>query len=82
MNLSNKSTEELKNTLKALQIIAYSLLGVIILLLSFTTYALLFQENNKSSLALLVVGLSCSAILPLQFSSMNKIKKEIKSRGK
>lgn len=80
LDFSNKSTNELESTLKMLKVIAYALVGVISLLLSFTIYALLFQENNKTYLALLVLGLSCSAILPLQFSSMKKIKDEIKSR--
>lgn len=80
MDLNNKSIKELKDTLKVLNIVAYSLLSVIFLLLAFTIYGLLFKENNKTFLALLVVGLSCSAILPLQFSSMKKIKEEIKSR--
>ena len=80
MDLSSKSTKELKDTLKVLNIVAYSLLSVIFLLLAFTIYGLLFKENNKTFLALLVVGLSCSSILPLQFSSMKKIKDEIKSR--
>lgn len=82
MDLSGKSTKELKDTPKVLNIVAYSLVGVIVLLLSVTLYGLLFEENNKTFLALLVVGLSCSAILPLQFSSMKKIKDEIKSRKK
>ena len=82
MDFSGKSTKELKETLNVLKIVAYSLATVIFLLLSIVTYGLLFKENNKTFLALLVVGLSCSAILPLQFSSLKKIKDEIKNREK
>ena len=82
MDFSGKSTKELKETLNVLKIVAYSLATFIFLLLSIVTYGLLFKENNKTFLALLVVGLSCSAILPLQFSSLKKIKDEIKNREK
>lgn len=80
MDFSGKPTKELRDTLKMLKIVAYSLATVVFLLLSIIIYGLLFKENSKTFLALLVVGLSCSAILPLQFSSMKKIKDEIKSR--
>ncbi|PQJ80352.1 hypothetical protein [Polaribacter porphyrae] len=80
MDFSSKSTSELKETLRMLKIVAYSLTTIVFLLLAITIYGLLFKENSKTFLALLVVGLSCSAILPLQFSSLKKIKDEIKSR--
>lgn len=80
MDFSGKSTKELKDTLKVLKTVAYCLATVVLLLLSIVIYGLLFKENSETFLALLVVGLSCSTILPLQFSSMKNIKDEINSR--
>ena len=81
-NFKNKSTKELEGTLKLMKIVSTSLLIVILLLLSITVYGLFFKENQATFLALFVVGISCGAILPLQFSTMKKIKNEIKSRTK
>ena len=63
-----------------MQIISTALLVVIILLLSITIYGLLFKDNRSTFLPLLVVGLSCGGILPMQFTSIKKIKTELKSR--
>jgi hypothetical protein len=79
-NLGNKSTKELEGSLKGLKIISTALIIVIGLLLSITIYGMLFKDNNSTFVSLFAVGVSCAAILPLQFSSMNKIKKELKSR--
>ena len=79
-NFSHKSTKELKGTLKMMKIISTSLSIVIFALLSTTIYGLIVKENNATFLALFVVGISCGAILPLQFSTMKKIKTELKSR--
>lgn len=79
-NLKNKSTKELKDTLKVLNIVSISLSVVVLLLLSICVYGLITKENNTTFMALLVVGISCGAMLPMQLSSMKKIKFEIKSR--
>ena len=78
----NKSTKELEGSLKAMKIISTALIVVISLLLTVTIYGLLFKDNNATFLPLLVVGLSCGGILPMQLASMKKIKKEINSREK
>ena len=77
-NLKNKSTKDLKDTLKMLKIVAISLSIVIFLLLSICIYGLIYKENNPTFLALLVFGFSCSAML--QLNSMKKINFEIKYR--
>ena len=79
-NLESKTTEQLHSAFNATKIISYALIGVLSLLLAVTLYGLLTKEDNSFYIALMVVPLSCSAILPLQFSSMKKIKKEIISR--
>lgn len=79
-NLESKSIKELEGSLKAMKIISTALLVVIILLLSITIYGLLFKDNRSTFLPLLVVGLSCGGILPMQFATIKKIKTELKSR--
>jgi hypothetical protein len=79
-SFKDKPTKELEGTLKMLKIISYSLSVIIILLLSFTIYGMAAKEDNGTFVALFVVGLSCAAILPLQFESMKKIKNELKTR--
>lgn len=81
-NFDNKSTKELEGSLKAMKIISTALLVVISLLISITIYGLLFKDNKAVFLPLLVVGISCGGILPIQFASMKKIKTELKSRDK
>lgn len=79
-SFKDKSSKELEGSLKAIKIISTALLVVIVLLLSITIYGMLFKEDNGTFVALFVVGISCGAILPLQFSTMKNIKKELKSR--
>ncbi|MHB0753957.1 hypothetical protein [Polaribacter sp. M15] len=79
-SFKNKTPKELEDTLKILKILAISLSLVIFLLFSICIYGVITKENNTTFIALFVVGVSCGAMLPLQISSMNKIKSEIKSR--
>ncbi len=78
----SKSTKELRDTLKVLKIVFITLTIVIALLLAITIYGLLFKNNNATFIALFAVGISCAAILPVQFISLKKIKKELTSREK
>lgn len=80
LNFENKSTKELEDTLKMLKVIFYALSAVIVLLLTITIYGMVTKENNGTFMALLVVGISCVGILPMQFSSMKKVKEELKNR--
>jgi len=81
-NFSHKSTKELESTLKLMKLISTALAIVIFALLAITVYGLIAKENNATFLALFVVGISCGAILPLQFTTMKKIKAELNSRKK
>ena len=79
-DLTSKTTEQLKGELKGIQTITGALTGVLIVLFAVTIYGLLALENNTVFIALIAVAVSCSAILPMQFSSMKKIKTELKLR--
>jgi len=79
-NFKSKTTKKLEGELKAIKIIASMLFGVLTLLLITSIYGLITQENNSTFIALLVIAISLSAILPLQFVNMKKIKDELKLR--
>jgi hypothetical protein len=80
LNFENKSTKELEDTLKMLKVIFYALSTIIILLLTITIYGMATKDDNGTFIALFVVGISCAGILPMQFSSMKKVKNELKNR--
>lgn len=79
--MKNKPTEKLEGELKAIKIITGALIGVLTLLLIISIYGLMTKERNSTFIPLIAVAISCSAILPLQFINMKKIKTELNSRN-
>lgn len=77
-DLKNKTSEKLESERKAIKIITGFLIGALIFLFAITIYGLITKENKATFIALIAVAFSCSAIFPWQFSSMNKIKSELK----
>ena len=80
MKLNEKTNENLESELKIIKAITGALIGVLIVLFTVNIYGLLTKENNSTFIALIAVGISCSAILPIQFINMKKIKTELESR--
>jgi hypothetical protein len=78
--LKSKSSEQLETELKTIKMLTGALIGVLTVLIAVTIYGLITKEDNTTFIALIAVAISCSAILPLQFSSMKKIKTELKLR--
>jgi FtsH-binding integral membrane protein len=78
--MKNKSTEQLESNLNSIKGITIVLIFTITLLIGITVYGLLTKEDKSTFIALLTVGISCCAILPLQFINMKKIKSELNSR--
>lgn len=79
--LKHKSTGALEAELKGIRIVAGALIGVLIVLFAAVIYGLLTQEDKTTHYALLTVALSCSAMLPIQYGSMRKIRQELKQRA-
>jgi hypothetical protein len=79
-SFKNNTTEKLEGQLKAIIIIASMLFGVLSLLFITAIYGLITKENNSTFIALIVVAISLSAILPLQLINIKNIKDELKSR--
>ena len=63
-----------------LKVIFYALSTIIILLLTITIYGMATKDDNGTFIALFVVAISSGAILPLQFTSIKKVKDELKNR--
>ena len=72
--MKNKSTEQLESNLNSIKGITMTLIFAITLLIGITVYGLSTKEDKSTFIVLLTVGISFSAILPLQFINMKKIK--------
>lgn len=79
-DLKSKTNAQLENELKAIKAVTGVLIGVLLLLFAVTIYGLLTKENKTTFIALIAVGVSCGAIVPLQYVQMKKIKSELRSR--
>lgn len=80
--MENKTIEELNKRIKLLKVVAKAMTAALILLLAVTIYGLLTKENKTVFITLLPIVFGLSTILLLQYSSVKKIKEEIKQREK
>jgi len=80
-DVSTKSTEELTVDLKKNKSVAGMLGGVLIVLFTVTIYGLLTSENKTTFIAIIAVGISCSAILSKQIQHIKAIKSELLKRN-
>ena len=81
VDLKNKTTEKLESELKGIKVITGALIGVLTVLFAVIIYGIMTKENKSTFIALIAVAISCSAIIPLQFSNMKKIKLELNTRN-
>ena len=81
MDLKEKSIEKLEQKLKELKLITGILIGLLIVLFIGSFFGLFFMiDKSAVSTVLIVIPIALSAILPLNFINMKKIKSEIASR--
>lgn len=81
MDLKEKSIEKLEQKLKELKLITGILIGLLIVLFIGSFFGLFFIiDKSAVSTVLIVIPIALSAILPLNFINMKKIKSEIESR--
>lgn len=81
MDLKDKTTEKLNSELNAIKVVTGALIGVLTLLFIVCIYGLLIKENKSTFTALIVVPLALSAIIPMNFGFIKKIKKELQLRN-
>jgi len=80
MKLSEKTTDRLEKELNGLKIVNGALIGVLITLFVVCIYGLLKKDDSGVFTALIVVPIALSAIIPLNFENMKKIKSELEAR--
>lgn len=80
MDIKNKPTEKLEGELKGLQVVCGALIVVLSLLLGITIYGMLTKEDNSVFISLMAVAFSLSAMVPILYLNIKKIKKELASR--
>lgn len=79
-DLNNKTTEKLQSELKTIKALTGVLIGSLFVLFAVSIYGLITIESKSIFIALIAVGISLIAILPLQFGNIKKIKTELDSR--
>ncbi|MEO1486142.1 MAG: redox-active disulfide protein 2 [Bacteroidota bacterium] len=79
-DLKSKTDQQLKQELKTIKSVTGVLIGVLLVLFTVTLYGLFTKENKTPFIALIAVGVSCGAIVPLQYGHMKKIKSELNTR--
>ncbi|MEL6976997.1 MAG: redox-active disulfide protein 2 [Bacteroidota bacterium] len=79
-DLKSKTKEALEADLKTIKSVTGVLIGVLLVLFAVTLYGVFTKENKTPFIALIAVGVSCGAIVPLQFVQMKKIKAELNVR--
>ncbi|MGV6831379.1 MAG: redox-active disulfide protein 2 [bacterium] len=80
MKLEDKPTEKLEGELKALKLINNAIIGVLSLLFIVCIYGLLFKEDSSVFSSLIVVPIALSAIIPLNYGNIKKIRNELVNR--
>ena len=79
-DINKMTTEKLVSNIKAIKIITSALIIVVSLLLIISILGYLLKDNNKVFLPLIVVGISCGIMIPIQLSTLKKMKLELKER--
>ena len=78
--LKLKSTERLNSELRGLKIITGASTGILVVLFVVNLYGLFLKDNNGVFVVGMIVAIGLSAILPIQFIAMSRIKSELKHR--
>ncbi|WP_405571444.1 hypothetical protein [Winogradskyella sp. Asnod2-B02-A] len=82
MDLKEKTTKQLNNELKGVKMTTGALIGILSVLFILCVFGLFTKEDNSVFRTLIIVPLALSAIIPMNFSNMKRIKKEIQLRDK
>ena len=80
MSLKEKATEKLEGELRGLKIVTSILIGVLGVLLIVCIYGLLRNDDNGFYRSMIIVPLALSAIIPVNYGNIKKIKAELESR--
>lgn len=79
-DLKYKTTEQLQSNLRVKKAISIALVIVLSLFTAITIYGLIAKEDTSTFIALFAVACTSWSFLPIPFTSMKKIKTELKLR--
>ena len=77
----NRTSTQLEGTIRMQKVLSIAIAAVSLPLIGLALYSMLFQEEGSKNAPLLVVGISCFAMVPIQLLSMKKIKQELARRA-
>ncbi len=80
MDLKEKTKEKLNGELNSLKMVTGALIGVLAVLFIFCIYGIMSKEDNAFFISMIVVPIALSAIIPINYGKMKKIKIELESR--
>jgi len=80
VDLRDKTTNKLEEELKGLRTVTGILTGLLLVLFIACIYGLLTKNDSGTFTALIVVPIALSAILPVNYGKIKKIKMELTSR--
>ncbi len=80
-DLKDKTLEKLTSDLTMLKATTGALSGILLVLFTVTVYGLLSKKDDKATfISLMVVAISCSAVIPFNIRKIKQIKKELSLR--
>ena len=79
-DLNNMTNEKLHSDLNGIKTMTLTLAITLLILFTIIIYGLIFKDNRLTFLGLFVVGISFSAILPIQLIKIKNIKNILKLR--
>lgn len=76
----DKTQKELEENLNQLRIVNIAIIVVLSILCLICVYGLIVKDNDRVFISLLVIPIALSAVIPINFENIKKIKVELKSR--
>jgi len=77
---ANQTNKQLEGKLLLFKVMSLLIIFSSLALISICIYGLVMKEDSSPFIALMVVGVSCLGILPLQLINIKRISNELKSR--
>ena len=81
INPKAKTTKQLKSNLTKFKVLSILIIASSSALLGVCIYGILMKEETSTFMTLMVIAISCGAILPLQRINIKRIRSELKARN-
>ena len=80
MDLKSKTINKLKSELQLYKVLNYMLMTIIVLVITVCVYGIIVKEENSTFVILITSVLCTGGVIPLNYSNIKKIKKELELR--